>query len=320
MITPSLPAELLNDLCARFIINIPEHERNDLVRLCFQVELAHWFFIDRYANEASEYQSLQNIRFKDFTIAIFKHVPFLRPHLSNIDTVLLNWKGYKNTVPTFGGILLDETLTHVLLVQGFSSKGWWSFPKGKVNEEEEPVKCAIREIEEEVGFNCEAIIDPNEYIETSLNDHTTRLYIIPNVPFNTKFQTQTKNEIRHIRWHSLEEIRFVKKDTDKNAPNYYAVYPFMRKLQVWIDRYMEKRRRNRTVSAGDRSCNIPISFGRKPVLPSEGERLRDDKSMHRGSPPVKKSQPTGQQTPGKSTVRKGKEQQGSFKFFLLCYL
>ena len=33
-----------------------------------------------------------------------------------------------------------------LLVQGFWAKASWGFPKGKVNEGEEPCQCAIREV------------------------------------------------------------------------------------------------------------------------------------------------------------------------------
>ncbi|KAK6035612.1 hypothetical protein COOONC_26883, partial [Cooperia oncophora] len=47
--------------------------------------------------------------------------------------VIDEWRWYKSTVPTYGAILLDETLNHVLLVQGFyASKNSWGFPKGKV--------------------------------------------------------------------------------------------------------------------------------------------------------------------------------------------
>ena len=44
----SIPLEILDDLGSRFIINIPEEERKDLIRICFQIELAHWFYVDEY--------------------------------------------------------------------------------------------------------------------------------------------------------------------------------------------------------------------------------------------------------------------------------
>lgn len=48
-------------------------------------------------------------------------------------------------VPTYGAIILDETLENVLLVQGYLAKSGWGFPKGKVNKEEAPHDCAARE-------------------------------------------------------------------------------------------------------------------------------------------------------------------------------
>ena len=33
---------------SRFIINIPEEERTDLIRIFFQIEIAHWFYLDFY--------------------------------------------------------------------------------------------------------------------------------------------------------------------------------------------------------------------------------------------------------------------------------
>ena len=44
----SIPLEILDDLGSRFIINVPQEERKDLIRICFQIELAHWFYDDEY--------------------------------------------------------------------------------------------------------------------------------------------------------------------------------------------------------------------------------------------------------------------------------
>jgi len=39
---------------SRFIINIPAEQREDLVRVLFAVELAHWFFIDFYCEDYND--------------------------------------------------------------------------------------------------------------------------------------------------------------------------------------------------------------------------------------------------------------------------
>ena len=49
---------------SRFLINIPEEERKDVVRLCFQIETAHWFYVDFYRQERPD---LPTCGLKDFT-------------------------------------------------------------------------------------------------------------------------------------------------------------------------------------------------------------------------------------------------------------
>lgn len=88
-----------------------------------------------------------NAILNNFTLKIcFQHVPTLREHVNSLDSVLDNWREYKQTVPTYGAILLDQDLSHVLLVQSYWTKASWGFPKGKVNEDEEPWICAAREV------------------------------------------------------------------------------------------------------------------------------------------------------------------------------
>ena len=65
--------EILNMMaffCSRFIVNVPEEERKDLVRLFFQIELAHWFYIDFYCSE--ENSTRKQCNFKEFSANIFK--------------------------------------------------------------------------------------------------------------------------------------------------------------------------------------------------------------------------------------------------------
>ena len=48
-------------------------------------------------------------------------------------------------VPTFGAVLLDDSMSNILLVQSYMASSW-GFPKGKINQEEDPVVCACREV------------------------------------------------------------------------------------------------------------------------------------------------------------------------------
>ena len=128
---------------SRFIINVPDEERLNPIRVCFQLELAHWFYLDFYCEEDA---SLEPCSMRDFATHMFQHISFLRPHLSEIDSVLEKWREYKQMVPTYGAIMVDPSFSNVLLAQGYWAKSSWGFPKGKINAGESPVRCAIREV------------------------------------------------------------------------------------------------------------------------------------------------------------------------------
>jgi len=232
-----IPQHILDDLCSRFIINIPEEERSDLIRIFFQIELAHWFYLDFYCQEQAE---LRPCGIKDFSAQIFHHCPTLIEHADNVGQILGSWREYKMAVPTYGAIILDSTLSNCLLVQGFWSKASWGFPKGKVNEEEAPEACAIREVYEETGYDITELIDRDEYIEYKMNEQLSRLYIVPNVPMDTEFIPRTRQEIKKVSWFVVDQLPAHKKDPNSrtyfNLPTnaFFMVIPFVKPLRKWI--------------------------------------------------------------------------------------
>ncbi|XP_032742068.1 m7GpppN-mRNA hydrolase [Rattus rattus] len=234
-----IPGSVLDDLCSRFILHIPSEERDNAIRVCFQIELAHWFYLDFYMQNTP---GLPQCGIRDFAKAVFSHCPFLLPQGEDVEKILDEWKEYKMGVPTYGAIILDETLENVLLVQGYLAKSGWGFPKGKVNKEEAPHDCAAREVFEETGFDIKDYICKDDYIELRINDQLARLYIIPGVPKDTKFNPKTRREIRNIEWFSIEKLPCHRNDmTPKSklglAPNkFFMAIPFIRPLRDWLSR------------------------------------------------------------------------------------
>lgn len=235
-----IPEYVLDDLCSRFIINIPEEERQDLIRIFFMIELAHWFYLDFYCAENPE---LKTCGIKDFSAQIFHHCPSLSGHAQEVDKILGNWKSYKMSVPTYGAIMLDPDMKYTLLVQGFWAKASWGFPKGKVNEGEDPCQCAIREVHEETGFDVSSMINKEDLLENKMNEQLTRLYIIKNVPLDTKFQPKTRKEIKSLQWFPVDSLPAHKRDpTSKsqlglNPNTFFMVIPFVKNLRKWIQNY-----------------------------------------------------------------------------------
>lgn len=230
----TIPTEILDDLLTRFLINVPDSAKKDYIRICFQIENAHWYYLDFYVNND---KNLKSCTIYEFATHLFQHSPFLRKDIHRVHEILDDWKQYKQTVPTYGAMILSEGLTHVLLVKSYWTKTSWGFPKGKINEDEEPDHCAIREVFEETGFNIFPYVDPRDYIETNMNDQIVRLYIVKNIPMSTKFQPRTRCEIKSVEWFPIADLPMTRKDmTSKTKlglnPNaFFLILPFVKKLK-----------------------------------------------------------------------------------------
>ncbi|XP_055596841.1 m7GpppN-mRNA hydrolase [Uranotaenia lowii] len=235
-------AAILDDLASRFIINVPVQERNNMIRICFQMELAHWFYLDFYTC-----QGFPKCGIKQFAFQMFQHIPFLSKHLDQVEKILEDWKSYKLTVPTYGAILISEDLKNCLLVQSFYSKSSWGFPKGKINEGEDPMHCAIREVKEETGFNATNLIVPTDFLELTINDQYTRLYLVCGVPQDTVFVPQTRNEIRCCEWFPIDQLpvnkngNMVKDNLSMNGNSFIMILPVVKRLKKWINKKREQQ-------------------------------------------------------------------------------
>ncbi|KAM3939244.1 m7GpppN-mRNA hydrolase isoform 1-T1 [Leptodactylus fuscus] len=294
-----VPDGVLDDLCSRFILHIPSEERDNAIRVCFQIELAHWFYLDFCMQN---FPGLPQCGIRDFAKAVFQHCPFLLPNGEDVQRVLDEWKEYKMGVPTYGAIILDETLENVLLVQGYLAKSGWGFPKGKVNKEEAPHDCAAREVLEETGFDIKDRMCNNDYIELRINDQLARLYIIPGVPKDTKFNPKTRREIRNIEWFPIEQLPCHKNDmTPKSklglAPNkFFMVIPFVRPLRDWLQRKLG--------DSSDSDNGLLCSAGSTPLKPN----AEKSKPRMRCMPQFSELSPGEQWAKPKSLKSNGKKQ------------
>ncbi|XP_074038297.1 decapping mRNA 2 isoform X2 [Leptinotarsa decemlineata] len=218
----------------RFLIFVPESAKQNLIRICFQIELAHWYYLDFFVGNDSR---LKPCTIYEFAAHVFQHIPFLKSESHKLKEILEEWKEYKQVVPTYGAIILSENMSHVLLVQSYWAKSSWGFPKGKVNEEEDPAHCAVREVLEETGFDISEYIDPEDYLESTINEQLVRLYIIRNVPMSTKFSPKTRCEIKSCSWFPISDLPNNKKDTTPKVkmgvnPNaFFMVLPFVKRLK-----------------------------------------------------------------------------------------
>lgn len=92
----------------------------------------------------------------------------------------------------------------------------------------------MREVLEETGFDISNMISAKVFLETTVNDQLTRLYLIPGVPRNTKFIPRTRNEIRALQWFPIADLPNNKKDAmtkvrlGVSSGSFFMVFPFVR--------------------------------------------------------------------------------------------
>lgn len=191
---------VFDDILVRFIVNSPTKELSCIERLGFLIEQAYWFYedfyFDRHPKELPKYTSLKN-----FALALYSHCPDIFPVASGVkgafEAEFNKFLKYKSSVPVVGAVLMNEKMNEIVLVQGFhAKKDSWTFPKGKINQNESFESCAIREVFEETSFDIKNLIKSDFFIEIASENQIIRLYIVCGVPSNAKFFPRTRKEIR----------------------------------------------------------------------------------------------------------------------------
>jgi mRNA-decapping enzyme subunit 2 len=188
----------LDDLCVRFIVNLPHEELQSVERICFQIEEAQWFYED-FIRPLDH--SLPSMNLRTFSQQMFRHCPlfaeFTEAHREEAYAQFLE---YKTRVPVRGAIMLNQDMTHAVLVKGWKKAAKWSFPRGKINKDENDLDCAVREVYEETGLDLREIdlVKPEhemKYINVNLREQSLRLYVFRGVPMDTYFEPRTRKEI-----------------------------------------------------------------------------------------------------------------------------
>ncbi|KAM5448384.1 mRNA-decapping enzyme subunit 2 [Microsporum audouinii] len=233
----------LDDLCVRFIVNLPREELESVERICFQVEEAQWFYED-FIRPLDP--NLPSLKLREFALRIFQHCPLMSQwsHYHH-STAFSEFLAYKTRVPVRGAILLNQEMDEVVLVKGWKKGANWSFPRGKINKEEKDLDCAVREVYEETGFDIRASgLIKNEkdikYIEIPMREQNMRLYVLRGVPKDTHFEPRTRKEISKIEWYKLSDLPTLKKNKQQeNVPyqnnnKFYMVATFLGPLKKWI--------------------------------------------------------------------------------------
>ncbi|KAL1304199.1 hypothetical protein AAFC00_000622 [Neodothiora populina] len=255
----------LDDLCVRFLVNLPQEELQETERICFQIEEAQWFYED-FIRPLDP--TLPQLNLSEFASRILRHCPLTAGYSDELhEQAFKSFLTYKTRVPVRGAILLDEDMDKILLVKGYKKNATWSFPRGKINKNEDDLVCAIREVWEETGYDIEgAGLVPNHrnvhYIDVTMREQHLRMFVFRNVPLDTPFEPQTRKEISKIQWYRLDGLptynnkrrggHHMNGDADSaliSANKLYMVAPFLPALRRWINQ-QRKRDAQRASHAG----------------------------------------------------------------------
>lgn len=254
---PSL-SDVLVLLEARFLLPMPLSELSSPERLFFQLEQAMWFYNDFYSDN---YSHLPSLSLEAFAKKMFEQSAVLKPLAAQGKALVDSFSAYKGQIPVFGCILLDPTLTHMVLVCSYYGKSW-SFPRGKVNEGESAVQCALRETREESGFDATTLFEQQggtvEPITLYDGGKLMQFFVVSGVPLDTIFVTQTRKEIRDIRFFPIESP----------PAKTWMVSPILPRLRRWISRHRARKGAKGGAGAG-------AGAGRKqPVVASRSAPVR----------------------------------------------
>ncbi|KAI1264036.1 hypothetical protein F5Y18DRAFT_94422 [Xylariaceae sp. FL1019] len=274
----------LDELCVRFIINLPREDLSSVARICFQIEEAQWFYED-FIRPLDP--TLPSMSLRTFSLKMFQHCPLLASFSADIHIKAFDeFMQYKTRVPVRGAVMLNEAMDAAVLVRGYKKGASWSFPRGKINKNEDDLDCAVREVYEETGYDLRAagLVEKNAPVhplEVTMHDQQVRLYVFRGVPEDTVFETRTRKEIGAIKWYKVSELpayrkKKVAKGQDQqpsSSDRFYMVAPFMVHLKQWVLKQQKLDVQN-----------APAHLGHDHPVAYYDENGTDDNMLH--EPPV----------------------------------
>ncbi|KAG4065112.1 hypothetical protein HA402_007509 [Bradysia odoriphaga] len=221
----------------------PIKDKTDIMKCCLDIEKAHWSYSD---DPDLQNKGMAEISFEKFAEQAFQHVKYLNSR--DLNATLKEFRLYKRSIPTCGAVLLSPGRTHVLLLQTRCSEGLWGFPKGKLENDESPLQCAIREVYEETSVDIKTLINSERCIEGEWSNSSgsgfTTLYVVENVSMRTKLAPRTIGEIQCCEWFPLNELFDAKRGA--NGRNCFKVtanaFYMTRRLQRFLSKNLGNNR------------------------------------------------------------------------------
>lgn len=220
----------LTEILNKFPISLNHWRLGYYAPVCEMVQLAHWHYLDNYGTK----QELKKQKLVDFAYIVLEKI-FSNIDLYNLDDIFAEWRRQRNCMPRSGAILIDESMSKILLVKTFKSESWM-FPSGKMEAGECMENCAIREVFEETGFDISNIIDSNLFIQHK-KPIRRKLYLIKNVPESFPMEPRVNNEIVACEWFNVDNlIAAIAHKINKYIPKEFrSIAPFLNQIRDFMN-------------------------------------------------------------------------------------
>lgn len=229
--------EALQTCVLRFVVNLTEEFLLSAPRLCFELQQAYWYYVDELLEKAK--RELPKLTQVNFIHLILEASEVLRAIYSDTKarTQLLNkWREYCRKLPIKGAVLFNQDLTKCVMVQPWKGDKW-GFPRGKINEEEGEIDCAIREVWEETGIDIRGMVDPTHFVKS--NERATgttagvTLFMVQGIPEGVEFSPKTRKEISKIAWIDVRKLPNWEGRGD-SPMKFFGVEPFVPDIKKWV--------------------------------------------------------------------------------------
>ena len=147
-----ISSEVIHEILVRLLINLPAEEKQ-FPRILNNIKEACWFYGDHFCTN----EPILDNKFREkFAKRIFEHWATLKPELPFLKEKWEEYRIYMSQIPSNGALIFDTTLNKLLFIIYHNPRERTvrklDFPKGKVDQGEDQIECAIREIREETGL------------------------------------------------------------------------------------------------------------------------------------------------------------------------
>ena len=247
----------LEDVATRFLTHLPASELKTADRLFFQIEQAHWFYEDFLADAPGA--KLPHLHLRAFAQQLFERCELLKPMRAAYESLFNDFRTYKGKIPVCGCVLLDPTLTKLVLVCNWA-KTSWGLPKGKLNQHEPKALAAKREVLEETGYDVGYDMADEDCIEVMNKEQNASMFCVPDVAPDFPFEPRVRKEISKVAFFPLDEL----------PPKQWGVDIFVPNIKRWIKRYKRSRNRKRAAAPKKPDDAPPLSSVASAAPPNAG--------------------------------------------------